>query len=362
MIDVTVQFTRGDFSLDVRFHAGARVLGLFGPSGAGKTTLMHLLAGLFPPDSGTIRLNGDVLFDAARRIHVPAHRRRVGVVFQEHRLFPHLSVEGNLCYARGRAAAREDGDFKTIVDLLELGAFLDRRVTALSGGERQRVALGRVLLSRPRLMLFDEPLASLDQRLKAQILPYLQRVRDASDIPMLYVSHDLSEILQLTDQLLAMDRGALVGQGRYADLVHDARVMSVVHDRGFTNVLTAWVARHEPTDGVSVVRLRQAEDEERLLVIPRCGAAAGERVSLSIQPWEVALAGDTVHPVSIQNQISGTVTRCTLHERRAIVEVDIGALLIVEVSRRSAASMRLAPGSAVVCLIKSHAVRLLGAS
>lgn len=314
------------------------------------------------PGRGTIAVDGEVLFDSAGRppIDEPAHRRRIGVVFQEHRLFPHLPVRGNLLYGRARRL-RHDGEVRRIIDLLELGPLLGRRVTEISGGERQRVALGRAVLSQPRLLLLDEPLASLDVRLKQQIIPYLQRVRDASNVPIIYVSHDLGEVLQLTDHVVILDRGRMVDHGRYTDLVHEDAVLAVVHDRGMRNVLTARLVRHEPDDGVSIVQIGTAADPRRQLIVPRLDAPEGESVMLAIQPWEVALAAEAVHPVSIQNQVTGVVTRATLHERSAIVEVDIGAPLVVEVSKRSAAALKIAAGQPIVCLIKSNAIRRIDA-
>ena len=198
MIRADVQLDRGDFSLNVEFQAEGGVTGVFGPSGAGKTTLINLIAGLERPDSGSISLNGRTLFDREADLDVPAHRRRIGVVFQEHRLFPHYLVKGNLLYG----APRGSDEFSRIVDLLELGPLLQRRPHQLSGGERQRVALGRALLSNPKLLLLDEPLASLDQRLRQQIIPYLRRNHsDALDF-LPFVSHDLTEVLQLPHRLL----------------------------------------------------------------------------------------------------------------------------------------------------------------
>lgn len=361
MIQVTVQLDRGEFALNVDVATSGRVTGLFGASGAGKSTLIALIAGLQRPDRGRIVVDGGVLFeraDAHRRasIDMPAHRRRIGVVFQEHRLFPHMNVRSNLLFGCPRHR-RADPEVRNLIELLELGSLLDRRATEISGGERQRVALGRAVLSRPRLLLLDEPLASLDARLKQQIIPYLQRVRDALAVPMIYVSHDLGEILQLTDHLLILDRGRVVGHGRYSDLVHEDAVLSVVHDRGMRNVIRARLVRHEPADGVSVVQIGTPADSRRQLLVPRLDTPVGESVTLEIQPWEIALASQAVHPVSIQNQIAGVVTRSTIHERRAIVEVDIGAPLIVEISRRSAAALQVEPGKPIVCLIKSNAIR-----
>ncbi len=206
MLDLDITFGRGSFSLRLQAKLTERVIGLFGRSGSGKTTAVHLVAGLLAPQQGRIALDGRTLFSAADRINVPAHRRRIGVVFQDTRLFPHLSVRNNLGYGQ-RLAPAGDRRFglDPIVELLELGSLLDRRPQHLSGGERQRVALGRALLSSPKLLLMDEPFAALDQRLMKQIIPFLQRVRDGVGIPIIYISHEISEVLQLADHLLVLD-------------------------------------------------------------------------------------------------------------------------------------------------------------
>ncbi len=191
MLTVNIEKRLGDFAVTAQFESESGATGLFGPSGAGKTTIVNMIAGLLRPDRGRIVLDGEVLFDQAARIAVPAWRRRIGYVFQEGRLFPHLSVRHNLDYGRwigGHAA--DPAAFAHVVELLDIGPLLDRRPGKLSGGERQRVAVGRALLMRPRLLLLDEPLASLDAGRKAEILPYLQRLRDEAKVPMVYVSHD----------------------------------------------------------------------------------------------------------------------------------------------------------------------------
>ncbi len=359
VIKADVHLAREGFTMDVQFQAEGSVLGVFGPSGAGKTTLINLIAGLEKPHRGSMALDQQTLFDAAQQIDVRTHQRRIGVVFQEHRLFPHYSVTGNLLYG----ARRENGDLDRVVTLLELSPLLDRRINQLSGGERQRIALGRALLSRPQLLLLDEPLASLDLRLRRQIIPYLRRVRDELRVPIVYVSHDLTEILQLTDQLLVLERGKSVGCGRYGEIVHTDAVLSVVHDRGMNNVLVARVLEHKAEDGVSVLEIGPREQGEPTgrLFAPLCAAEVGATVSISIRPWDIALAAAPVSGVSILNQVRGTVLRCTGHERRMLVDVNIGAPLIVEISRRSATTLHIEPGTPIVCLIKSHSVQFVGA-
>jgi molybdate transport system ATP-binding protein len=204
----------GDFSVEVAFASEGRVTGLFGSSGAGKTSLVSMIAGLVKPDRGVVAIDGDVLDDIAAGIHVPSHRRRIGYVFQDARLFPHLNVAQNLDYGRRmNRLARDPAQERRIADLLDIGNLLDRRPGGLSGGERQRVALGRALLSRPRLLLLDEPLGALDEERKAEILPYLVRLRDEADVPMVYVSHDADEMRQLATQIVMLKRGRVAAFG-----------------------------------------------------------------------------------------------------------------------------------------------------
>ncbi|MBX3551031.1 MAG: molybdenum ABC transporter ATP-binding protein [Pseudolabrys sp.] len=212
MLTVAIKRALPNFALDATF-SGDGTIALFGPSGSGKTTVANLIAGLVKPDSGRIAIDGDVLFDSARRIDVPAHKRRVGYVFQEGRLFPHMSVARNLDYGRRmNGLARDDNDHERIVAMLDLGNLLTRRPGKLSGGERQRVAIGRALLSKPRLLVLDEPLASLDAARKAEILPYLERLR-AEKLPMIYVSHQPDEVRRIADHVVRLDGGRVAAAG-----------------------------------------------------------------------------------------------------------------------------------------------------
>jgi molybdate transport system ATP-binding protein len=210
VIAVAVRHSQGDFALDVAFASDARVIALFGPSGSGKTTLLHIIAGLIRPRSGTLSVDGRVLTDTKNRTFVPVHRRRIGYVFQDARLFPHLSVRGNLAYGCRFAPAPERyADPDEIVALLGLAPLLDRRPATLSGGETQRVAIGRALLSSPRLLLMDEPLASMDAARKAETLPYVERLRDELSIPIVYVSHSRDEVDRLADEIVHLEEGRL---------------------------------------------------------------------------------------------------------------------------------------------------------
>jgi molybdate transport system ATP-binding protein len=228
VLTVDVEKKLGAFALAAKFEAAGGVTALYGPSGSGKTTIVNMIAGLVTPDRGRITLDDTVLFDRARRINVPTHRRRIGYVFQEGRLFPHLSVAQNLDYGRWMLGLPYDAaERERVVALLDIGHLLKRRPGHLSGGERQRIAVGRALLSKPRLLLLDEPLASLDRARKLEILPYLVQLRDEAKVPMIYVSHQAGEILRLASQVVRLEDGRVVETGGL-DLLDDERREAVM--------------------------------------------------------------------------------------------------------------------------------------
>jgi molybdate transport system ATP-binding protein len=214
MLEVDVEKRLGDFALTAKFATAGGVTALFGPSGAGKSTIVNLVAGLLTPERGRIMLGNTVLFDGAADVNVPPYRRRIGCVFQEGRLFPHLTVRRNLDYGRFMCGlSRDEQVERHVVGLLDIGHLLDRRPGRLSGGERQRVAIGRALLMRPRLLLLDEPLASLDAARKREILPYLLRLRDEGGVPMIYVSHEPAEVKRIATAVVRVEDGRVVATG-----------------------------------------------------------------------------------------------------------------------------------------------------
>ncbi|MGH8655057.1 MAG: molybdenum ABC transporter ATP-binding protein [Gammaproteobacteria bacterium] len=357
MLELDVRLTRGRFDLEARLTLTHPVTGLFGPSGSGKTTLLHVLAGLVLPQSGRIVLEGEVLFDAAKRIQVPPYRRRIGLVFQDSQLFPHLSVKHNLLYGC-KLLPREQRVFSLnrIVELLELGPLLNGRPHHLSGGERQRVALGRALLASPRLLLLDEPLTSLDERLKQQILPFLRRVKDEIQIPMIYVSHAINEILHLTQQMVVLDGGRIIGQGPFSQVIRDHKVLKLAHSLGIENVLPVKVLRHHTTLGYTL-----AQFEPHLVYLPLSSAVPGSRAFVTVRAANVTLARHPVGDVTIHNQLPGTIMRITRVAHRMLVEIDIGtAALFVEVTVKAVHDLGFREGERVYCLITTQAFTYLG--
>ncbi len=358
MIEIDVEKRLGAFLLDARFAAPATgITALFGRSGAGKTTLVNLLAGLARPDRGRIAVGGEVLFSAEEGIDVPPERRRLGYVFQEGRLFPHYSVHGNLTYGRRRGARGGAIGFDAVVALLGLGALLDRRPGDLSGGEKQRVAIGRALLAEPRLLLMDEPLASLDAPRKAEILPFIEKLRDELHLPVIYVSHAMEEIVRLADTLVLMSEGRIAAVGPVEELTSrlDLRPLTGRYEAGA--VIRATVAGHDVTYGLSELAFPGGRLRVAHVALP-----LGTPVRARIRARDVALATTRPIGISFRNIFAARVTEVA-PERAPIVDVrlDIGTpaqpvALWARVTARAAHELGLTPGREVFALVKTVAL------
>jgi molybdate transport system ATP-binding protein len=249
---VDIRHRLGQFLLDVQFKAEGGLIALFGRSGSGKTSIVNIIAGLTRPDHAYIEIDGTVLEDTGSRISVPRHRRRVGYVFQEGRLFPHLTVRQNLLYGRWFAGIRAPGaEFERVVELLGVGHLSDRRPGRLSGGEKQRVAIGRALLAEPRILLMDEPLASLDEDRKGEILPYLERLRDQSRIPIVYVSHSVAEVARLATTIVLVAGGKVAAAGPTAAVMQRLDLSALTHLEDAGAVIEATVERHDDAAGLT---------------------------------------------------------------------------------------------------------------
>ncbi|MFD1300865.1 molybdenum ABC transporter ATP-binding protein [Methylobacterium marchantiae] len=351
-LDIDVSLARGAFGLDVAFTAGAGLTALFGRSGSGKTTVIDLIAGLVRPDRGRIVVSGETLLDTARGIAVPAHRRRIGVVFQQARLMPHLSVRRNLAYGRAFARGRSDGiGFDGVVDLLGIGHLLERRPAGLSGGEAQRVAIGRALLSRPRLLLMDEPLAALDEARKAEILPYIERLRDEAGLPIVYVSHAVSEVARLAHTIVVLEAGRVAATGP-ADTVLRRADLLTAQEAEAGAILDMVVEETDAETGLTRLSGRAGR-----LSVPRLTRRVGTAVRVRVPARDVLLATQPPVGLSARNLLEGRVVSIhPLGEAAAMVEIDCnGAVLAARLTRASVRDLALAPGRAIYAVVKSVA-------
>lgn len=345
-LSVSLRHRAGAFALDLAFDTPPGVTVLFGPSGSGKTTVVNAVAGLLRPDAGRIALNGHVLSCAAERVWVPPHRRRVGYIFQEARLFPHMSVRGNLRYAH-----RGGPGWDRIVDLLGIGDLLDRRPGGLSGGERQRVAIGRALLSEPRILLADEPLAALDAARKSEILPYFERLRDEMDIPILYVTHSAEEVARLASHVVILQGGGILRQGPPWEVLSDPQV-TPLGAAAAGSVLQGRVAAHE-ADGLSRITAAGCD-----ILVPGVEVPVGTPLRLRIEARDVMISLTRPEGISALNILPATVRDVRPGAGPgALVQLDIGqGRILARITGRSLRSLSIVPGAQVFAVLKAIAM------
>ncbi|HVA39048.1 MAG TPA: molybdenum ABC transporter ATP-binding protein, partial [Candidatus Binataceae bacterium] len=345
-VDIRHQF--GAFGLEARFTTDSGLTALFGHSGAGKTSLVNIIAGLLSPDRGRIVIDGRVLVDTTKGVFVPKHRRRIGYVFQDPRLFPHLTVRQNLRYGRWFTPAAERREsFEQVIELLGLGALLDRGPALLSGGERQRVAIGRALLTSPQLLLMDEPLASLDDPRKSEILPYIERLRDANRVPIVYVSHSVPEITRLATAMVLLSDGRVAAAGTLPAIMGRLDLFPLTGRYEAGAVLEMQVASHD--EAYELTTLRSAAGELR---VPRLDAGIGARLRVHIRARDVLLALKPPEEISALNVLSGRIAEIGAPKgAMADVRVDLsGEILLARVTRLTLDRLNLSPGRPVFAI------------
>jgi molybdate transport system ATP-binding protein len=355
MPQLDFRMKQGAFALDVKLDAATGgVLALFGRSGAGKTTIVRAIAGLVRPASGTIRIAGRTLFDAAAGIDLPAQQRRIGYVFQDARLFPHLRVAANLRYGQARAGRHGKGiEFDAVVDLLGLRDLLERHPFGLSGGERQRVAIGRALLAQPDILLLDEPLASLDAPRKAELLPYLDALHARTGVPIVYVSHALDEVVRLADTLAIVDAGRIAACGALADVMSRLDLRPLVGRFEAGAAIDATLLRHDHAYALSYLSFGDGE-----MAVPKIDAEPGAFVRLRIRARDVLLATKRPEGLSARNVLAGHVVDL-VPETGAYAEIAVavgGQRLVARITRAALDALDLALGSPVFAVVKAVAV------
>ncbi len=353
-LEINIKHRLGAFALGVQFETGGGLIALFGRSGSGKTSVINIIAGLTTPHEGRVVVGDTPLIDTRSGIDVPRHRRRVGYVFQEGRLFPHLTVRQNLLYGRWFAGQGEQGDhMDRVVDLLGIGSLLQRRPGRLSGGEKQRVAIGRALLADPRLLLMDEPLASLDDARKAEILPYIERLRDQSRIPIVYVSHSIAEVARLASTVVLLSEGRVAAVGPTSEVMQRLDLLALTGRAEAGAVIEATVERHDDRFGLTELRSRAG-----LWKLGRLDAPEGSRLRLRVRARDVMLALSAPGDLSALNVFPGVVADIADREGPIVnIRLDCGGeALIARLTRYSVERLELERGKPVFALIKSVAL------
>ncbi len=340
------------FVLDATLETNHRVTAVFGPSGSGKTTLLGLIAGFLRPQQARILLDDRLLVDTSSGLVLPPDKRQIGYVFQEHLLFPHLSVEGNLRYGQRHRRGGRPMALERVVEVLEIGPLLRRYPKSLSGGERQRVALGRALLSGPRLLLMDEPLASLDAPLKARILAYLDRIVAQWDIPTLFVTHSQAEVRRLAQWVIVLHAGRIVASGTPDDALSRPEPLGWKNGTGPINLLRLDDVQFGKEETLGHVG-------SQAIHIPPLSAPAAMPLFVEFSPANVTLSRQDIAGLSTRNHLRGRVCRMVTLDQSVFVAVDIGQILWAEVTPQAAAELQLASGAEVTCLLKAHSLRVV---
>jgi len=353
MIRVAIRKAMGAFTLDATFESGNGVTALFGASGAGKTSVVNAIAGLLRPDAGRITVDDVTLFDSATRVCLATEDRGIGYVFQEDRLFPHLTVRRNLGYGSRRSAVPgPQPTFDDVVDLLDLAPLLARLPHRLSGGEKQRVAIGRAVLSRPRLLLMDEPLANLDTARRGEILPFLEGLCRDLALPIVYVSHAIEEITRLADTLVVMDQGTVLASGGVPELTARLDLAPLIARSDAGTVLAGTIESQDRVYELTTVAFAGGR-----FIVPAVPGTIGTALRLRIQARDVAIATTAPADISTLNCLPGVVIALgRRHHAHREIQVDVGVPILARVTERSVVELGLEPGRRVTALIKSVAV------
>ena len=361
MIEVNIRLKRDNFEVVIQETFGEGITGIFGPSGSGKTSLLNSISGLVIPEKGEISIHGKTIFSSSRKIKIPVEKRHIGYVFQEGRLFPHMSVEKNLLYGTQK---KGPGllSFKEVVNLLNLSHLLQSRPSNISGGEQQRTALGRALLSSPELLLLDEPFSAVDAGLREQILPFLLKIQKTVKIPMLVVSHGITDLLKLTNRLCLIQQGQVIGHDDYHRLIRKKEMQKIFSNNTLINSVNMKVSRITDNSGLTILSANgnTGNTVKVLCEKSRTGYLAGEELKIFIRSDDIALSTTRLENITIQNQLEGTITDIIERDDVMLCLVDAGFPLVVEITAESLKRMDIRKGRVVWCLFKSVAIDVAG--
>jgi molybdate transport system ATP-binding protein len=347
-----------------KFNAqiSSSITGIYGPSGAGKSTLLNMISGIEKPEHGKIIFNDKVLFNSSQKINVPANKRRIGVVFQENYLFPHLSVKQNLLFSAPYHKKEEKYiEFKPVVELLNLEALLDKKPENLSGGERQRATIGRALLSQPELLLLDEPFSNLDRNHRKDIISYFLKINSQFQLPLMIVSHDLEDILRLTNQLVVIENGNIPASGNYVEIAEAGLATEIISHKRFMNIFDTFFDGYEKSHKLSKFVTEKGGENTLLTSLPpyKNNLKTGDKVRLCIRPDDIALSVHKLEGTSFQNMHLARVVKIVEQGKSVFVSLDFGFILVAEISVPAYNNLHLEIGKEVYCLIKAKAIEVV---
>ncbi len=357
-LEFDIQLQRNGFLLNVKGSIENGITGVYGPSGHGKTSLLNSIAGLVNPDSGFINIKGNTVFDSKGKINIPARNRKVGYVFQDVRLFPHLSVKQNLKYGENKKRAGNI-DFDEVVEILNIKSLLNKKPSECSGGEKQRIAIGRALLSGAEILIMDEPFSAVDINLRNNIIPFLNKINNHFHIPMLIVSHDLPDLISLTNHLLLLQNGEVKALGNFQDLIIDESNVGIMKGAGLYNVFDLYVFAALPAQ--DMVLLKSAENNFQVQVLCRPfngNVEIGKQIKVLIRPEDISISLQPLDMISLRNQIRGTIEKIFSKDGLSFCLVDAGEKVLVEITEASRKNMSLEIGKTVYCLFKSAALKI----
>ncbi len=355
VLNADIQLSKPGFTLDIQCELNEQVTGIFGPSGAGKTSLLRLISGLETADKGHISIQDKYVYHYSKKINLSPEKRKIGYVFQEGRLFPHLNVVQNLKY--GLKQKVELKLFEEITNMLKITELFDKRISQISGGQAQRVAIGRALLSSPDLLILDEPFSALDKNLRQHIISFLKPLIQTYKIPMLVVSHDLPDLLTLTNQLLIIQNGRVAGYGNYYDLIQNKEIVTELSKSGLINSISLKLDFVDDKKGMMILSHGKHQifaeswlDGKVFLDDPQ--------VNIILRPEDVTLALHRIEDISIQNQLEGKIENLISTENKVLCVVDHGFKLIAEVTLATKKKMNLKEGDVIWSLFKAAAIKM----
>ncbi len=354
VLSASFLLSRPGFTMDINCELQTQVTGIFGPSGAGKTTFLHVLAGLETPDSGSVVIQNHEVFNSAKKVNLPPEKRKIGYVFQEGRLFPHLNVAQNLKYGLKQKLNPEF--FKEVTCLLKISNIMEKKVSQISGGQGQRVAIGRAILSSPDILVLDEPFSALDKNLRQHIIYLLKPLIQKFNIPMLVISHDLSDLLMLSNQLMIIHEGKCAGYGNYYDLIGKKEAITEMSKSGLINTIELKIDRVDKEGGLLIL----SHGEHQIYAeswLDGDNLNNGIQVNLFLRPEDVTLARHRIEDISIQNQIEGKIEKLITTDNKVLCVIDHGFKLIAEVTLATKQKMNLEKGTKIWSLFKAAALK-----